>query len=519
MVKNPHKILCIVLCVALLVTAMMVGTVSAFASSGDKVYVTLDNGWSTVYCYMWNDSGNNGDWPGKPMTKVKDNVYSYTLSGDFNNIIFNNGSGGSGNQTGDMSYPGANKIYSLSGNSWGDYSGGGSNDPTTATTATTATKPTGGSGGGPTVYFKNTDNWSSPNCYMWNSDTDNNGAWPGKPMTKVEDNVYSYTASKSYSSCIFNGNGGSSQTGDLSTKDGYIYDYSTKQWSVYDTSEIRVKSYDADPAENIYTGMEVTLSAQAQSSSGTVTYKFSVTNSSGSTSVLAQNTSGTTAWMPTNAGSYTITIDFSDTAGHTNSRTIKLTVQSDASLTSPIIKSVLPGNLNFIKRNAATTVSVNAGGGKTGTNLLFYKYIVTDPNGKINTPYYTLNSSYNFTPTMLGKYTVDVFVQASDNSTVNKTYTYTATDNDVTNPTTATDSDVTNPTTATQPATDSQGYQKGDVNKDGKVNINDATYIQRYIARYKGFEYIPLELGDMNDDGIVSIKDATTIQRLINKEQ
>lgn len=507
MVKNQHKILCIILCVALLVTAMMVGTISAFASAGDKVYVTLDNGWSSVYCYMWNDSGNNGAWPGVAMTKVSGNVYSYTLPKDFNNIIFNNGSGGTGNQTNDMSYPGANKIYSLSGDSWDDYQGSGQNDPTTATTATS-----GSSSNGPTVYFKNTDNWSSPCCYMWNSESDSNGAWPGKPMTKVEDNVYSYTASKKYSGCIFNGNGGSSQTTDLTTKDGYIYDNSTKQWSIYDTSEIRVSSCSADPSENIYTGMEVMISSQAKSSSGTVTYKFSVTNSTGGTSVLAQNTSGATAWMPTNPGSYTITVDYSDPAGHTNSRTIKLTVQSDASLTAPIIKSVLPGNLNYIKRNVSATVSVNAGGGKIGTNLLFYKYIVTDPNGKVNTPYYTLNSTYSFTPTILGKYTVEVFVQASDNSTINKLYTYTATDNDVTTPTVPTEA-----TQATTPAT-YDGYEKGDVNRDHKVNINDATYIQRYIARYAGFDNIPIELGDMNGDGIVSIKDATIIQRLINKE-
>src|SRR5699024_1288521 len=102
-------------------------------------------------------------------------------------------------------------------------------------------------------------------------------------------------------------------------------------------------------------------------------------------------------------------------------------------------------NLNLLKVNAATTVSVKAGGGNTGTKLLFYKYIVTDPNGVQNTPYYTLNNTYSFTPNMIGEYTVNVYVQGSDNSTVNKTYKYTATDGDVTVPTTA---PTTVPTTA-----------------------------------------------------------------------
>ena len=111
---------------------------------------------------------------------------------------------------------------------------------------------------------------------------------------------------------------------------------------------------------------------------------------------------------------------------------------------------------------------------------------------------------------MLGKYTVEVFVQASDNSTINRTYTYTATDDDITNPTT-----VTIPTTATNP-TDPSGYKVGDVNKDGVVNIKDATYIQKYIAKYAGYQNIPVSLGDVTGDGVVSIKDATEIQRLIN---
>ena len=504
MVKKQHKILCLFLCMALLLSAMIVGTFSAFAASGDTVYVRLNNGWSSVHCYMWNDGGNNGNWPGPTMTKVEDNVYSYKLTGDFNNIIFNNGNSGDGNQTKDMTYPGANQIYDLSTGSWGAYSGGG-DDPTTPTSGTTPTTPTNPSGG-ITVYLKNSANWSSPNCYMWNSSSDANAGWPGKPMTKIEDNIYIYTSSTVYANCIFNGSGGAPQTTDLTARDGYIFDNSTNQWELYDTSPLKVKSYSADPQEGIYTGSEITLSANAQSTAGTVSYKFSVTNASGGTTVLAQNTSGVTAWTPTSAGTYTVTFDFSDTAGNTNTRTLKLTVQSDASVTSPIIKSVVPASLNYIKRNSATTVTVNAGGGKTGTNLLFFKYIVKDPNGGVNTPYYTLNSTYTFTPTMLGKYTVDVFVQASDNSTISKTYTYTATDNDV-----------TDPTTATQPSTGSSQYKLGDVNKDGKVTIMDATHIQRYLARCKGYTEIDVALADMTGDGVVTIKDATEIQRKINQ--
>ena len=43
MVKHQHKILSLFLCAALLVTALMCGTISAFASAGDTVYVKVNN--------------------------------------------------------------------------------------------------------------------------------------------------------------------------------------------------------------------------------------------------------------------------------------------------------------------------------------------------------------------------------------------------------------------------------------------------------------------------------------------
>ena len=46
-----------------------------------------------------------------------------------------------------------------------------------------------------------------------------------------------------------------------------------------------------------------------------------------------------------------------------------LEVKDDSALVKPIIKSVTPANLNLIKVNSTATVTVKAGGGKTGTNL------------------------------------------------------------------------------------------------------------------------------------------------------
>lgn len=523
MVKKQHKFLCLILCLVLVLTTVTVGAVSVFAASGDTVYVRVNNGWNNIHCYMWNGDQKNAEWPGVAMTQVSGDIYSYQLNGNYSKIIFNKGSGGNGNQTNDMDYPGANKIYDLSASTWSDYSGG---DTPTSPVPTTP-QPDGDY----VVYFKNTDNWSSVKCYMWNSDSDNNAAWSGEAMTNLGDGVWMYTAKKKFASCIFN-NGGGVQTGNLTAQYGQIYDYGTKSWSVYDTSDLRISSFTADPDSDIYTGTEVTLTANAANKKGaTVYYKFSVTNAAGSSSVISDFSSANTVfWTPTNAGNYTLTLDVKDSEGNENSRTLSLSVASDAGVTSPIIKMVTPKNLNLVKKGREATVSVSAGGGKTGTQLLFYKYIVTDPNGVPNTPYYTRNATYSFTPSKLGDYTVEVFVQASDNSTVSKVYHYTSTDGDVTEPTTLKPQDpTTQPTTAQQwtsaptdpvtvpveSTTTPDGYQRGDADKDHFVNIKDATYVQKHCAEYPDAREIDLKTADMNNDNKITIVDATLIQILI----
>ena len=536
MVRKQHKVLSLILCLILAVSAVCAGTVGAFAASGDTVYCKLNNGWTKVYAYMWGDGiGNNHAWPGVEMTKVEGDVYSYNVTGEFDKIIFTNGNNGAG-QTGTINYAGNGKIYDLSAGTWSTYVEAPTS-ATTATTATTATQAPTSSGDGVTVYLKNEAGWSAAYCYMWTDGAGNNHAWPGEAMTNIGDDVYMYTASKSYAKCIFNVGSDKNKTGDLTTMDGQIYNNKTGEWSVYDLSDLQVKSYTADPATGVYIDTDITLSAEAQNRNGAaVSYKFSVTNENGGTSVVSDfSSTNSVVWTPQTAGTYTITFDFKDTEGNENSRTTTVKVEDDSALVKPIIKSVFPANNNLIKVNKPATVSVKAGGGKTGTNLLFYKYIVTDPNGVKNIPYYTLNSTYSFTPTMLGEYTVNVYVQGSDNTTINKTYKYTATNSDVTVPTTAPVPATTAPvptttapvptTTAPVPATTSPVPTTttspvvvlGDVDGNGKLTVNDATYIQKYLAEFPEYSSISLKVGDVNGDGKISVKDATAIQLMLTK--
>lgn len=65
--------------------------------------------WSTVYCYIWDDNSTSviGEWPGTQMT-YNSSTSTYEISFDPGRtlanpmVIFNNGNGGNGNQTGDF---------------------------------------------------------------------------------------------------------------------------------------------------------------------------------------------------------------------------------------------------------------------------------------------------------------------------------------------------------------------------------------------------------------------------------
>ncbi len=77
------------------------------------VYFYNDQGWANVSCYAWTGTVNNGAWPGVAMTAVQGHAgwYKIEISISFVKIIFNNGSGGTGNQTDDIDIPTGDEIY------------------------------------------------------------------------------------------------------------------------------------------------------------------------------------------------------------------------------------------------------------------------------------------------------------------------------------------------------------------------------------------------------------------------
>jgi hypothetical protein len=130
----------------------------------------------------------------------------------------------------------------------------------------------------------------------------------------------------------------------------------------------------------------------------------------------------------------------------------------------------------------------------------------------------------------LGAYTVQVFVQASDNATLNQTYSYTVANNGsvsttppATPPTSTQPASTTTPSITTQPITTPPAITQqptpsaivGDANNDGSVTIEDVTSIQKYLAVLLTERQINLTLADANRDGSVNVEDATTIQKYL----
>ena len=418
MASKRSRLIALVLAVMTLISVMAVGAISTSAASGDTVFCENAAGWGSVYCYMWGDgTGENAKWPGVQMTN-DGTLWSYTLTGDWNKIIFNGGEGQA--QTGDMDFPGNGGCFNNSTNSWSTVEVPDNTNPNPNPNPT----PTGGNA----VYFKNTANWSKVNVYMWTDGAGENAKWPGAPATSLGDGVWMYEATKNWANVIFND--GATQTGDLSYQGSdYIYDFGTSKWELYDTSKLHIKSFAGDVESPQFTGVKIKLTAQAGGGEGALSYQFSV----GSTVISEYSSANSVVWTPTSVGTFTVKVDVKDTQGQTISKSLTYEIKDISAEVTPVIQAVdvTPTNFsaNEILKGKEATVNVTAGGGNTGTKLLFYKYTITDSTGAtVNVPYYSLSKQYKFTPAATGNYSVTSTVQASDNSFTTRTVEYKAVD-------------------------------------------------------------------------------------------
>lgn len=99
----------------------------------ETVYFVNNKKWTKVQAYAWNATGNNS-WPGVALTptgeKVADfDVYSYTAPQGYANVIFNNKTGDSGEQSADFVWTNGKYYYM---GAAANYAGGTEEDVATA---------------------------------------------------------------------------------------------------------------------------------------------------------------------------------------------------------------------------------------------------------------------------------------------------------------------------------------------------------------------------------------------------
>lgn len=105
--------------------------------SSTTVYFKNTAGHADVYAYYWPKGGHGPkDWPGVPMTKVKDDIYVLEVPAGNNMIIFSNKGS---NKTLDLDIPGNNYIYDGSG--WSVYADAPTEPVTTEPTEPETTEP------------------------------------------------------------------------------------------------------------------------------------------------------------------------------------------------------------------------------------------------------------------------------------------------------------------------------------------------------------------------------------------
>lgn len=202
---------------------------------GTSFTVYFDNSkakWTTPHIHYW--GGAESTWPGVAMSKVKDDVWSYTVPAGTTGILFNAGDGDP-TKTSDFVAQ-ANHIYDQSGDK-GVYSGSGGGNSDLNTDFN--------------VYFDNsTAKWATPYIHHWGS---TETTWPGAAMSKFKDNVWKYKVPAGTTGVLFNaGDGDPTKTSDFVALPDHLYTQSGDQGVYKDAEQAGVESVDMDDDSAVY---------------------------------------------------------------------------------------------------------------------------------------------------------------------------------------------------------------------------------------------------------------------------
>lgn len=199
------------------------------------------------------------------------------------------------------------------------------------------------------------------------------------------------------------------------------------------------------------------------------------------------------------------------------------TTESSPTVINPITLGI---TLEFVGDTRLNVVA-NASGGTGGYQ---YEFIVN--NTVVSDYSETSYKSLNFTGD--GNYVIEISVKDSSGRVVSTQTTATVENGKLVTPGASRPSDpvdttdpseqptvptetYTEATTTTVPAQNGKAFIMGDCDTNGKLNVKDATGIQKFLAKLVDFDETAQTLADVDGNGKCTIKDATCVQKHLAK--
>lgn len=428
-----------------------------------KIFVKSD---SAPYVYAW--AGENtalcGSWPGTKITEKNSDGY-YVMELDTTetyNVVLSNGS--NSNQSKNFKNLNGETYFEIPS---GNYSA-----------AKTVSSGSGGSGDDPseksvTFTIKPYSASASYHLYVWAADgSELTGGWPGMKLTEKDaDGNYIFTVSgyDKVSAIVGTGND-SKRTQDIT--------------GIIDGSCIEITSEDCTSYK--LTKPEIVLS------------KFQTLKKS-AREVLAMTSSDytTSSWNNVSAVMTTANELIAQGEGVADEALVESTLESLENAKSALV--LANAGLSYAVKGKSTIKGVAVQGAD----------ITVTVNGKsYKTHSDVITGEFTVEATALTSSSV-IKIDVKRNGLSSESYSYNMSNGDITGYVPP-----TNPTTPTTPTT--PGFVLGDVTGNGKVSVDDATYIQKYIADLVSMTSQQQQAANVDGDNEISIKDATEIQKHVS---
>lgn len=449
---------------------------------GAYAYLKNDAGWTNPTVYYWKDANtSNSAWPGaalKDSDKDAAGNYAVFIPESYlgGGVIFSNGGN---SQSADLKIvSGESKLYNNKDNSWEIYDTSAvqfanvSTDLASPqyreTDITISAAATGGSGN---IQYRFSVKKGSSSTVL--SDYSAQGSV-----------VWTPDAAGTYSIVI-----------DVKDSEGNTNSRTISPYVIEDDrTSVKPVLKGITPANGtqVEVNKEMTMSVKAAGGiTGTnlLFYKVAVKAPDGTAvNTVYYKTGNTLTFKPSKLGTYTVTVSVQNSANTTVENTYTYeSVGTPAPVEDPVVRSFTANPQASAVAGTAVTMSAQ---GAQGTAPYEYRFSV---NGTVVREYAPANS-YTWVPQTAGSYTLKVTLKDAQGKTAEKTLGFTVTE---------------------KPG---GTVMRGDVDLNGKIELNDVLTLQKYIAKQISLSADQLKAADVTDDGKADVADVLKIQNYLAKK-